>query len=105
MSSRNPESTWKTKEVRMNKEIDETWYKLSEVSPPTKGSYLVLTNDDRYLLCQVSINGWWSVIPNPKFLGDMGGQVTINSKRVDREVIWWREKPALPNNYDPYNYE
>lgn len=100
MSLQDPENiNQKKKEIKMNEQIDETWYKLSEKSPPSYGSYLVLTNDDKYLLCHVSLNGWWSILPDPKFLGDMGNKCVIDSKKVEREVIWWREKPELPKNY------
>lgn len=76
-----------------------TWNKLSEKKPINTGCYLCITNDNKYVVCHVAANGWWSKIPDAEFYGDMGRQVILGSKKVEREVIYWMELPLPPNKY------
>lgn len=73
------------------------WYKLSEQSPDTVGNYNVITNDDKVMTCYVNQVGWWTMWGG-QFSGDMG-KCVIDSKLVDREVIWWKPIGPFPEQY------
>ncbi len=67
--------------------------------PQTAGNYLCITNDDKIMVCYVTVLGIWSKVPDASYYGDMGEMVVIDSKRVDREVIKWRIlEDLLPKN-------
>jgi len=37
------------------------WNKLSKKKPENTGSYLCISNDEKYMVCHVAANGWCSV--------------------------------------------
>lgn len=69
------------------------WYLVSEKMPENIGNYLCITNDDKIMVCYVPANGWWTRVPDGQYYGDMGEKVTVDSKRVDREVVKWTYLP------------
>ena len=71
------------------------WYKVEEVRPENTGIYLCISNDNKVMVCHVAANGWWSKIPDPEYYGDMGNKITKDSKRIEREVVYWT---YLPDN-------
>lgn len=75
------------------------WNKLSEKKPKKIGSYLCISNDDKYMVCHIAANGWWSKVPDAEFYGDMGNKVVLNGKEVEREVIYWMELPLPPKQH------
>lgn len=64
--------------------------------PEKSGNYLCKTNDNLVMVCFLSVNGFWSKVPDAKFYGDMGTCVK-DSKKVDRKVVSWVE---IPDDYD-----
>ena len=72
------------------------WNHVSVKMPTNIGNYLCITNDDKVMVCHVAANGWWSIVPGAKFYGDMGEKVVIDSKYVDREVVYWKEIGLFP---------
>lgn len=70
------------------------WYKTTERMPDNSGNYLCVTNDSLTMVCHLANNGWWSKVPDAKYHGHMGSKVTIDSKQVEREVVWWTDLPS-----------
>ena len=67
------------------------WISVEDRLPENIGNYLCFTNDEQCMVCHINANGWWSIVPNAQYYGDMGEKVVINSKEVDREVILWMD--------------
>lgn len=72
------------------------WYKVADKKPDTTGNYLCISNDEKIMVCYMAKNGWWSIVPGAQYYGDMGKKVTVDSKIVDREVIWWKPIGDMP---------
>lgn len=67
------------------------WISVEDRLPENIGNYICFTNDEQCMVCHINANGWWSIVPNAQYYGDMGEKVVINSKEVDREVILWMD--------------
>lgn len=67
------------------------WISVEDRLPENVGNYICFTNDEQCMVCHINANGWWSIVPNAQYYGDMGEKVVINSKEVDREVILWMD--------------
>lgn len=73
------------------------WISVEDRLPEDTGCYLCFTNDQQIMVCHVAANGWWSKVPDASCYGDMGNNVTIDSKEVEREVTHWQPLPTIPN--------
>lgn len=78
--------------------MEVVWNHVDKIMPERIGNYLCITNDELIMVCHVVANGWWSMVPGAQYYGDMGDKVTLNSKQVPREVVWWSD---LPTNLPP----
>ena len=78
--------------------MESNWISVKDKLPENIGNYLCYTNDDLIVVCHISANCWWSLIPNARYYGDMGEKIVLKSKSTEREVTHWMPLPEPPKN-------